>query len=784
MKIEKTIFCITITVIVTFNAFDQDITQVVRGKVVDAETQVALPFATVTIVTMDPPVGTISDADGNFRIENVQVGRHNIQISYVGYETKVIPEILISSGKEVVLNIGLKEKISQMDEVVVKAYTKKDKPLNSMSTLSARTFSVEEARRYAGGFDDPARLASSFAGVATGYLEDNGIIVRGNAPKGLLWRLEGVEISNPNHFAGMTTIGGGGVSSLSSLMLANSDFFTGAFPAEYANAISGVFDIKLRTGNNEKHEHAIQIGAMGIDISSEGPFSKSHRASYLFNYRYSTFGIIKYILPAESRVPIYQDLCFKINLPTHKGGIFSLWALGADDKMKFEAEEDTTKWKTSSDQETRDTKMRMGAIGLNHRYIFGNKTYLNSSIAVSGNYMLFEQGLVDFDLNQYQTDYIDYLNYKYTFTSVLNHKFGPGHTNRTGIIINSLHYNSELKYAPDAGSSLITAVNDAGSSELYNIFSQSKINLTTGLLLNIGIHSQYFSLNNEFIIEPRIGLTYNLSKAQSLSLGYGKHSRLETQSIYFAKVMSGTGLTQPNEQLKITKAHHFVMAYDFSLNPDLRLKIEPYIQLLYDVPVITDSSYSAINMESDWFFKDEFNNEGTGKNIGIDLTLERFLKDGFYYLLTASLFESKYAGGDKIERHTRYNSNYVVNFLFGKEWALGASKNKILGVNAKLNLLGGQRMTPIDRDLSNSQREVIFDNSRPFEDQKPDIYQLDMTLNYRINKKNHASIWSVQIMNLLGRKEYYGYEYSYEKNEVVEFAPVVIVPNFSYKIEF
>jgi hypothetical protein len=784
MKIEKIVFCISIALIVTINAFNQDITQVVRGKIVDAETQVALPFATVTVVTMDPPIGAISDADGNFRIENVQVGRHNIQVSYVGYESKVIPELLVSSGKEVILNIGLKEKISQMDEVVIKAYTKKDKPLNSMSTLSARTFSVEEARRYAGGFDDPARLASSFAGVATGYLEDNGIIVRGNAPKGLLWRLEGVEISNPNHFAGMTTIGGGGVSSLSSLMLANSDFFTGAFPAEYVNAISGVFDIKLRTGNNENHEHAVQIGAMGLDVSSEGPFSKNHRASYLFNYRYSTFGIIKYILPAESRVPIYQDLCFKINLPTQKAGIFSLWALGADDKMKFEPEEDTTKWKTGSDQETRDTKMRIGAIGLNHRYIFGNKTYLNSSIAVSGNYMLYEQGLVDFDLSHYKTDYIDYLNYKYTLTSVLNHKFGPGHTNRTGVIINSLHYNSELKYAPATGSSLITAVDEAGSSELYNIFSQSKISLTTWLLLNIGIHSQYFSLNDEFIVEPRIGLTYNLSKAQSLSLAYGKHSRLETQSIYFAKVMSGTELTQPNEQLKITKAHHFVLAYDLSLNPDLRLKLEPYIQLLYDVPVITDSSYSAINMESDWFFTDEFNNEGTGTNIGVDLTLERFLKKGFYYLLTASLYESKYVGGDNIERDTRYNSNYVVNFLFGKEWALGASKNKILGVNARLNFLGGQRITPIDRDLSNRQREVIFDNSKPFEDQKPNIYQLDMTLNYRINKKNHASIWSVQIMNLLGRKEFYGYEYSYEKNEVVEFTPVVIVPNFSYKIEF
>jgi len=784
MKVKKNVFWTAIALLLSVNAFEQDITQVVRGKLVDAETQVALPFATIVVLTIDPPIGATSDADGIFRIEKVQVGRHNIQVSYVGYETKVIPELLISSGKEVVLNIGLKEKISQMEEVVIKAYTKKDKPLNSMSILSARTFSVEEAQRYAGGFDDPARLASSFAGVATGYLEDNGIIVRGNAPKGLLWRLEGVEIPNPNHFAGMTTLGGGGISALSSLMLANSDFFTGAFPAEYGNAMSGVFDIKLRTGNNEKHEHAVQLGAMGLDISSEGPFSKNGRASYLFNYRYSTFGIIKHVLPEDANVPIYQDLCFKINVPTKKAGIFALWALGADDKIKQEADNDSSSWRYSEDQEFFDATQRMGAVGFNHRYIFGNKTYLYSSIALTGDYTQFDEGFIDFDLSNYATEQIDNLNYKYTVTSVLNHKFNAKHTNRTGIVINSLHYNNELKFAPLPGSSLITAVDETGSSKLFNLFSQSKFSLTTKLLFNIGIHNQYFNLNDEFLIEPRIGITYNLSKTQSLSLAYGKHSRLDPQSIYFARVMDGNNVTQPNKQLKLTKAHHFVLAYDLSLNPNLRLKLEPYVQLLYDVPVIPDSSYSTINIEAEWFFTDKLNNSGTGTNIGVDLTLERFLNNGFYYLFTASLFESKYVGGDNIERNTRFNTNFVINLLFGKEWALGASKNKILGINGRLNILGGHRIAPLDRDLSNQQGEVIFDYSRQFENQKPNLYYLNASLNYRINKKNHASIWSLQVINLLGIEEHYGYVYSYKENRIVEDDAVVVVPSLSYKIEF
>ncbi len=784
MNLTKTLSFFPIVLCISIHSYSQELTQVIRGKVIDSETRVGLEFATITIVTTEPQLGAITDVDGYFRIENVPVGRHNIQVSYLGYESKSIPELMVSSAKEVIINIDLKEKATYMEEVTVKAYTKKDKPLNSMSTLSARTFSVEEAQRYAAGFDDPARLASSFAGVTTGYLEDNGIIIRGNAPKGLLWRLEGVEISNPNHFAGATTIGGGGVSALSSFMLANSDFFTGAFPAEYGNAMSGVFDIKLRTGNNENYEHAFQAGFMGIDFSSEGPFSKNSNASYLFNYRYSTFGLIQFVLPEGTNVPNYQDLCLKINLPTKKAGIFSLWALGADDKSIYEAESDSSKWISHDDQETGNLKLRMGAVGLNHRYIIGNKTYLNSSLAVSGNYMRFEESYLDDDLSLYPTEYTDYLNYKYTCTTVLNHKFGSRHTNRTGFIINSLHYNTQLKYAPDIGDDLLTAANQKGSSELFNLFTQSNISLAKRLMLNVGVHGQYFMMNNEVIIEPRIGLTYNLTNTQALSLAYGKHSRLETQSIYFANVMEDNTITQPNKDLRITKAHHFVLAYDISFNPNLRLKVEPYLQLLYDVPVIPDSSYSIINQETEWYFTNKFTNEGTGTNFGIDLTLERFLKNGYYYLLTASLFESKYTGGDNIERNTRYSNNYVVNFLFGKEWTLGASKNKILGVNARLKAMGGQRMDPLNRELSNELGEVKYDHTRPFEDQKPDIYQLDLTISYRINKKNHASIWSLQVLNVLGRKEFYGYNYSYETNEVMEESYMIIVPNLSYKIEF
>jgi hypothetical protein len=764
----------------------QELTQVVRGQVVDDESQAPLAFAAVTVTTKDSLLGTITDDNGIFRFEKMPVGRHDIRVSYMGYETQIIPELMVSTGKETVLTIKMKEQISELKEVVIKAYTKKDKPLNSMATVSARTFSVEEARRYAGGWDDPGRLAASFAGVTTDVIRDNTIIIRGNSPKGLLWRLEGIEIPNPNHFANLTTFGGGGVSALSALVVGNSDFFTGAFPAEYGNAVSGVFDIKLRAGNNEKHEHAVQIGTIGLDISSEGPLRKNARASYLFNYRYSTLGLIKSVFPQEIKdfIPVYQDLSFKINMPTEKSGVFSIWGLASDDSDDYKAEQDSSLWEMVDDRMDGTLTQRIGALGLNHRIILQKNAWLNTSLAITGDYMKYKGGILGHDLNRYENEYINVSNYKYTFTSVYNRKFSAKHANRTGLIVDNMHYNTILKHAPVYDQGLVDVADEKGASLFVQVFTQSKFSITKRFMVNAGLHGHYFNLNNEPVIEPRFGLSYTISKAQSVSLGYGKHSRLEPLTIYFAGINTGSVISQPNKDLKVSKAHHLVFAYDISLNPDLRLKIEPYTQFLFDVPVIPDSNFSVLNMEADWYFNQELINTGTGRNMGIDITLERFLKDGYYFLFTASLFDSKFKGDDGIEYNTRFNTQYVFNILYGKEWVLGPRKNKILGVNTRVNFFGGRRTTPVNDIESDLVQDVVYHYSQLYEDKEPDKFIASATINYRINNKHHSSIWSLQMVNLFMAKENYGLYYNYKTGQVERWEFAVPVPNVSYKIEF
>jgi len=778
------ILVLSILLLSNSNLCAQNIIQTIKGQVVDNDIQIPLPGATVIIMGSDPLIGGTTDLNGYFRLENVPLGRYNIQISYIGYEPSVISELEVGSGKEVVLNIGLKESSVSLNEVVVKASQDKKEPLNSMAIISSRQINMEEARRYAGGFDDPAHLASSYAGVAEN-MNSNGIVIRGNAPKGLLWRMEGLEISNPSHFTNMTSFGGGGITALSSQMLASSDFYTSAFPAEYGNALSGVFDIRLRSGNRDKREHAVQVGIMGIDLSSEGPYKKGKGSTFLFNYRYSLFALMKPIMPENAGLIKYQDLNFKTDLPTKNAGVFSIWGIGSTDYSGSRVTKSIEDWQYDSDRIKGDGRTYMGALGLTHKLIIGKQSLLNSSMALSGNGLILENQKMDNSEQLHPNENIENYSWKYSLSSYLNHKFSSKHTNRTGMTVHLLNYDMLIQEAPVFTQDLVSFVDDKGSSELIQAFSQSRFDLSEKVTINAGIHMQYFTLNDHYTIEPRIGVRWKFKPTQSMSFGYGDHSRLEMLFLYLGQQPGQTGFTQPNRDLDFTKSHHFVVGYDLAINENLNFRAEAFYQNLYSVPVQPGTSYSMMNVDQDWFINDSLINDGNGLNYGLDLTLERYMHNGFYYLVTASLFQAKYTGGDKIERSSRYDKNYVVNFLAGKEWKVGKGhKNNTIGLNGKFSMIGGDRISPVDEEATYLSKEVIYDETRSFEERKPNVYYLHFTLNYRKNKKKHASIWSFQILNAMGSPEFFGYKYNYKYDRIDKDEQTIIMPNISYKIVF
>ena len=758
----------------------QAIVQTVRGKVFDIETQATIPGANISIA--GTALGTASSADGTFRIANVPVGRHDLIASFVGYEPVTLPNILVTSGKEVVLNIGLKQSSRQIDEVVVKANQRKDRTVNTMASISARTFSVEETRRYAGGLDDPARMASAFAGVTVGNIQDNAIIIRGNSPKGVSWRVEGVEIPNPNHFAGGNVAGGGFVSILSSQLLSNSDFYTGAFPAEYGNALAGVFDMKMRTGNNEKREHTAQIGLMGVDFASEGPFVKGKKSSYLFNYRYATAGILSKlkVIPSD-QVPIYQDLSFKMSFPTAKAGTFSVWGVGGIDNLKEPEDADSTKWKVDFDRMKFDWNIKTGAAGINHKLTRG-RSLISTSVAASGTSNILDQTRFDDLLLMQPNAYIKSNTAAITVSSVINSKLSANHTLRAGVTFKEQLYNLDIsgtvKEDPDTYQNM---VKEKGSSQVVEAYWQSRYQLSPSIQINGGVNASYFALNQNYSVDPRFSIRWQLANRHALTLGAGKHSQLEELRFYLTK-QQGNGSKYPNKNLDFAQAQHLILGYDWTVSGNLRLKVEAYYQQLSRIPGIADSSYSMINFKQDWAFYDKLINNTKGQNMGIDVTLERFFSGGFYYLATASLFDSKYRGGDNIWRSTRFNKGYSLNLLAGKEYAI--SRNRIVGINGRVNYLGGERKTPILNAESIAAKRVIYDESRAFEEQYPATCYVDFTVTYRTNKKRYAGTWALQVKNLLSAPIYSGPAYNYRDKRVEEQKASLILPVLSYRIDF
>lgn len=495
--------------------------QTLRGVVNDRASGHPIPYATIQLTDI-PGLGMMCDSLGRFALPKVPVGRHSVQASFMGYESATVREILVTSAKEVYLEIALQESVNELSEVVVRAHNRNE-AMDKMAVAGARMLSVEEASRYAGGFDDPARLVASFAGV-TPSVSNNGISIHGNAPHLLQWRLEDVEIPNPNHFADIATLGGGILSSLSAQVLGNSDFFTGAFPAEYGNAVSGVFDMKLRNGNNQRNENTFQVGIMGIDFASEGPLSKKHKASYIFNYRYSTTGLLNVDLGGKMD---YQDLNFKLNFPTRHAGTFAVWGTALLDKYKSSLEKNPDKWDYLEDAGQGRSTQYMAAGGVTHRYFFNENTLLKTTLA--GTYSDQEAIQTTYDREFNPSPNIDQ-NSRSTnliLTSSLNRKVNNRFTNKTGLTFTQMFYNMNLELAPFIDQPLETISKGDGNTSLISAYNSSAWGINDKLSLNFGLHGQLLTLNNRWTLEPRASLKWQTNTRTSFALAYGMYSRME-----------------------------------------------------------------------------------------------------------------------------------------------------------------------------------------------------------------------------------------------------------------
>ncbi len=765
----------------------QLLTQTIRGTVVDLVSQSPLPGANVVLLNSEPFNGTATDMDGNFQLKNVPVGKQNLRITFLGYKDYILPNITVTSGKEVVLSIALEENVVMGKEVTITDKIEKNKPLNEYSTVSARTFSVEETQKYAAAVNDPARMSTSYAGVVSTDDGNNAITIRGNSPNGLLWRMEGVEIPNPNHFSNVGT-SGGGISILSSQVLTNSDFMTGAFPAEYGNALSGVFDLKLRRGNNQKSEQTIQVGFLGTDLAVEGPFKKGYDGSYLINYRYSTLSVLgKLGVNVGTATTNFQDLSYNFYLPTKKSGTFTLFGFGGLSSQSSYAEKDSLKWTNYYDKFNWDFTANTGATGLTHFIQLDNRTYLKTSLVASGTGKTYKEEELDTNYEGIPQGELNYGQNKIALNSILTRKINSKHSFKVGVIGTEIFYNLLNTELVKETGKIETWINQKGETMTLQSFAQWNYRATEKLTFNAGLHYLLLAYNKTASLEPRASLKVDLNSKQSLSFGFGMHSQLQPIGVYFARNTKVDGTVyQPNKDLELTKALHYVLSYDRSLTDYLRLKLEGYYQLLYNVPVSTDinNTFSILNSEGG-YTSDPLANNGKGKNYGVELTFEQFLHHDFYFLLSSSVYDSKYKATNGKWFNTRFNGNFATTFTAGKEFKTGSGfKNRIIGVNIKTIYAGGLRNTPIDIDASKAKGETVYRDAEAFSLQAKDYFRTDVKFSLKRNRLKSTVTWSVDIQNVSNAKNIFGDYFDPLTGTTKTSYQAPLIPILSYKVDF
>ena len=778
----------------------QNLAQTVRGTILDKDTQTPIIGAEVIIQNIEPLKGDVTDADGNFRIENVPIGRIALQLHYLGYETVILPNIMVNSGKETILNLSMQESTTELQEVVVKAYQGNGKPNNPMALIGARSISMEEMNRLATGFNDPALITSNFAGVTNSGTGGNDIIVRGNSPKYMQWRLEGVPITNPNHFADQNAAMGT-TSILNSNLLATSDFYTGAFPAEFGNVLSGIYDVRLRNGNNEKLEAILGVGLIGTDLTLEGPLSKGYHGSFLVNYRYSTSDVLNKVdLVDVEGNPKFQDAAFKLNLPTENIGTFSLFGIGGTSQFNLEnatpedADLPGDDIFSGSIYEDYDKSSYLFNSGLNHTIALSDQSYLKTSLSFS---------LENLERDVFQkTDSLgtgtqsfmsDLKKTTYRASTTYHYKVNQNNSLQAGVIYTLFDQNFNQQMRLGSDETMTTLLDFDASLGNLRSFVSWKYHLNERATIVGGLHNNNVFYNNKHTIEPRLSAQWQMNQKGILTIGYGLHSRMESVHHYFAKIEDKDGIiSQPNRDLGLLKTHHVSLGYEHHFTPNLVGKAEVYYQHLFDLPVENnDSSYFATINEGEEVNYFDLVNRGTGQNYGIELSLHRYFKNHYYFIFNTSIYESKYKTLDGKTRNTRFNGNYLINIIGGKEFVgLGKKNNQTIGVNAKFFMGGGQRIIPLLRDAqgnvaANPQTNTYWDYDKAFESTLEDIYQITLSMSYKIERPSTTHEFFINLENITNHKgkltEYYNSKAPDLVGHTTQFG---LLPNFMYRLYF
>ncbi len=747
--------------------------QTLTGVVRDAASGAPLPGVSISLGrTPDADqLALTTGADGSFQTDALKPGVYFCFFQHEGYEPVLLPELRLSSGKETLLNIALQPTNTTLPDVTVKAAASNRRPLQALSEIP---LTREQTQRFPATFFDPARLALAYAGVANTDDQANGLSIRGNSPANLLWRLEGLDIVNPNHLPNAGTLAdrpalaSGGVLLFSAQLLDNSALLTGAFPAGYGNALGGVMDIGLRPGNNHRPEFTAQAGLLGLDLAAEGPLTKNKKASYLANYRYSTVGLLGQMgISFGGETIHFQDLSFKLDFFGKNGGQWSVFGLGGLSENRFMPPADSLDIQVFKDLFRIDFTSKTAILGATHQGVLGEKTGYSIAAAVSGqenerrSTFASDQSLFDLDRSDEQ---------KWSARLQISRPFGTRHRLLAGLQANRQQFQVEARHK---GEQPALPDHDFWIAQPWVAYHWHSNSGHTQV--QAGLHSLIFPQENRATAEPRLLISQQLSARHRLSLFSGKVSQLASLWI--------------RDRLDVTESWQLGLRHSWQVQERWVLRSELFWQHIRNAAVDPNAptAFSVLNGSEGPLATGGFAYAGRGENRGLEVTAERYLSEGWFVLANATVFESRYQGSDGRWRAGRWALGHIANLTAGKEWQRDdwPARSRSFGFNGRISWAGGQRAAPVDTVASAAAQRTVYDFSQGYPEKLPGFVRLDLRVYWRRNiGQRRNSLFAMDFQNATIRKNTAYRYFDPYTGRVETKAQLGLVPNLSWRLEW
>jgi len=766
--------------------------QALRGTIRDVDNGAFITGATVVLrfnKAGTAPISLATNPRGEFLFEKVRVGYYALEVSAQGYENQIIQEINIVSGKEQILEVMLRRSAAQLSEVTISATQPGRRPLLPLGEIP---LTRDQTARFPAMFFDPARLATAYPGVAQMDDGTNILSIRGNSPSAVRWRLEGVDIVNPNHlpnagtFSDRPAAASGGILMFSAQLLDNSSLLTGPMPAGYGDALGGVMDMNLRRGNNRRHEFTAQAGLVGMDLAAEGPLGsqKSNTddqsaASYLVNYRYSTVGLLGQLGVSFGDEQInFQDISFNLNYQGKRGGRWSVFGLGGKSENIFKHKTDTAEIKYYKDFFDIDFESKTGVLGVSNWFPLGKKAWIKTSVAFSEQSSERNARTSSFAFrDSYDQVKESKKSGSITYSQRLSRKY-----RLTGGVFGTFQ-----KFQADA------VVNNFGQDPASHdyLLAQPWTQLSWNSrnqknTSSLGVHTVFFKVGSDpygkgsFSVEPRFIFSRKLAEKHRLSFAAGMYSQVPS-----AWLLS-------RYQYELLRSQKVELAYAFEFAPFWQLKTAIYRQWINNSPYFLNENLGLLN-DSEFRLGNNFASYNTalGANQGVEATVERVLSNGWFLLGTASLYDSKFTKTSSPSKTdwlpTRWDLGHLVNLTFGKEWQREKrpGKERTIGLNARGVWTGGVREAEIDKMVSEQEGATVINKRIGYSKQYPDYFRIDLRVYWRKNLGNRRnSTFALDLQNLTNKQNLAYHFYDPYTRKIENKYQLGTIPNFSWRLEF